>query len=51
MVPDPEVDAEHNIQGVSIRNVHLAGQPPVTDAKGLHLEQNAFVKDVSISAE
>ena len=44
-------DAEHDIQGVNIRNVHLSGQPPVTDTKGLHLEQNAFVKDLGISAK
>lgn len=44
------VDAEHDVRGVTIRNVRLAGQPPVTDAAALRLQQNAFVRDVQVSA-
>lgn len=45
------LDKDHNIQNVTFRNIRLAGQSPVTDAKGMCLEQNAFVSDVRISAE
>ena len=44
-------DAEHDIRGVSLKRIRLAGQPPVTAADALRLKQNEFVRDLSISAE
>ena len=42
------LDAEHDVRGVTFRNVHLAGQPPATNAAALRLECNAFVKDIRV---
>ena len=42
------VDAEHDVRNVTFRNIHLAGQSAVTDAKALGLQTNAFVRDVHI---
>ncbi len=44
------VDAAHDVRGVTVRNVRLAGRPAVTDAAGLGLRQNAFVHDLRIEA-
>lgn len=41
-------DAEHGIDNVTIRNVHLQGQPAMTTAEELRLKCNAYVHGVKI---
>jgi hypothetical protein len=44
------IDAEHDIRGVTFRNIRLAGQDPVTDLAGLALQTNAFASGVTCEA-
>jgi len=51
-VPHSELfgaDAGHDIRGVAFRNIHLAGQKPITDLAELSLNKNAFVGEVFCS--
>jgi len=41
--------AEADIRGIFIRNVHLSGQAPATDAATLNLYTNEFVREVTIT--
>ena len=41
----------NDIRGVTFRNIRLLGQPPVTDANGLQLKANEFVRDLKIVGE
>jgi len=40
------LDAEHDIRGVTFRNVRLAAQAPVADAVALRLQANEHVRDL-----
>ena len=40
-------DAEHDIRGVTFRNIRLAGQKPIADLTGLSVKKNDFVSDVT----
>ncbi len=41
-------DAEHDIRGVTLRNIRLAGGPAIHDPASLRLQTNAHVKDVRV---
>lgn len=41
-------DAEHDVRGVTLRHIRLAGQPPAADAAALRLTTNAHVGDLKI---
>ncbi len=50
-IPSSELfgaDAEHDIRGVTFRNIHLAGQKPIADLTELSIKQNDFVGDVTL---
>ncbi len=42
-------DADHDIRGLTLRDIRLAGQPPATDLDALHLRLNAFVTDLTVT--
>ena len=44
-------DATHGIENVTLRDIHLRGQPPVTDAKALGANHNDFVHNLRVVAE
>ncbi|MHB9133836.1 MAG: glycosyl hydrolase family 28 protein [Armatimonadota bacterium] len=44
------LDDEHDIRQVTLRNIGLHGHPPASDAAGLRLESNEFVREVRIEA-
>jgi hypothetical protein len=44
------VDENHDIRGVTFRNVCLAGSPPITDIAALRITRNEFVRDVRMSS-
>lgn len=41
-------DAQHGVEDVEIRNVHLHGKPAAADAAALGLKTNAFVRNVTV---
>lgn len=43
-------DAEHGIDNVTLRNIHLAGQPPVSDIAALPLQLVEHVRGLHIEA-
>ena len=43
-------DAEHDIRGITFRNVRLAGERSVEDTSALPVRCNEFVRDVHIEA-
>jgi hypothetical protein len=42
-------DAEHDIQGVTLKGIRLAGQPPAADAAALQLSTNAHASGITIA--
>ena len=44
-------DAAHVIENVTLRDIRLRGQPPVTDAKALGAHHNEFVRNLRVVAE
>jgi hypothetical protein len=52
VIPSVEIngfDAAHPVEDVLLRNIRLAGQPPVADAAALGLKTNAFVRNIRVT--
>jgi hypothetical protein len=41
-------DADHDIRGLTLRDIRLAGQPPILSLDELEVRRNAFVTDIEI---